>query len=67
MNASAIFQFKKMLVNLENVMGKAAAYADSKKIELSVLANYRLAPDMYSVIEQIQSACDAAKFAAAYL
>lgn len=67
MSTPAIFQFKKMLINLENIMGKASAYADTKKIELSVLANYRLAPDMYSVIEQIQSACDAAKFAAAYM
>jgi|JI10StandDraft_1071094.scaffolds.fasta_scaffold72059_2 hypothetical protein len=32
-----------------------------------VLANYRLAPDMFCLIEQIQSSCDAAKFCAAYL
>lgn len=46
---------------------KGAAYAETKKIELDVLANYRLAPDMYSLIEQIQSVCDSAKFCTAYL
>ncbi len=36
MSAQAIFQFKKMLTNLENIMNKASVYADAKKIEMSV-------------------------------
>lgn len=67
MNTQAIFQFKKMLTNLENILNKTASYADAKKIDLNVLMNYRLAPDMFPLTKQIQSACDAAKFAAAYL
>lgn len=67
MNTQVIFQFKKMLSNLEQCMDKAAAYSDKKKIDLNVLAEYRLAPDMYPFTKQIQSACDAAKFCAAYL
>lgn len=69
MNATAktIFQFKSMLQNLDAWMTKASAYADHKKFDVNVLATSRLAPDMFSFDKQIQSACDAAKFAAAYL
>jgi hypothetical protein len=63
----SIQQFKKMLLNLENCMTKAVAYSDSKKFEINVLTNSRLAPDMFPFVKQIQSACDAAKFGAAYL
>jgi hypothetical protein len=67
MNPQPIFQFKKMLLNLDSCMVKAAAYSDHKKFDVNVLASYRLAPDMYSFTKQIQAACDAAKFCAAYL
>ena len=67
MSAGSIFQFQKMLKNMDQCMTKAAAFADHKKFDINVLVNYRLAPDMYSFGEQIQSACDAAKFCAAYL
>jgi hypothetical protein len=62
-----ITQFKKMLLNLDGCMNKAAAYADHKKFDISVLAQSRLAPDMFPFIEQVQSVCDVAKFCAAYL
>jgi uncharacterized protein len=65
--ADSIFQFNKMLKNLDQCMKKASAYADHKKFEVNVLAESRLAPDMYSFIKQIQSTCDSAKFCAAYL
>jgi uncharacterized protein len=65
--AQTIFQFKKMLQNLDQCLQKGAAFAEAKKIEADVLAQYRLAPDMFALTKQIQSACDAAKFAAAYL
>ena len=32
-----------------------------------MLAQARLAPDQYSLVKQVQSACDQAKYAAAYL
>lgn len=67
MNPQTVFHFRQILINLDQILDKAAAYADTKKIDLDVLANYRLAPDMFNLIRQIQSACDAAKFAAAYL
>ena len=67
MSAAPIFQFKKMLHNLDNCLAKAAGYADQKKFDVNVLVGYRLAPDMFSFDKQIQSTCDAAKFCAAYL
>lgn len=67
MYAGTIFQFRKSLKNLDQFMNKAAAYADAKKFDVNILANSRLAPDMFPFIRQVQSACDAAKFCAAYL
>lgn len=67
MDGQTVTHFRNILINLDGCLEKGAAYAETKKIELDVLANYRLAPDMFCLIEQIQSACDAAKFCAAYL
>jgi hypothetical protein len=67
MSVEQIFQFKKMLQNLDQCLQKTAAFADKKKFDVNVMVNYRLAPDMFSFDKQIQSACDAAKFCAAYL
>ncbi len=67
MNSQPIFQFKKMLLNLDSCMAKAAAYSDHKKFDVNVLSNSRLAPDMFPFTKQIQATCDAAKFCAAYL
>ena len=38
-------QYVRVLKNLNSIMGKAAGYADSKKFEVDVLAQSRLAPD----------------------
>ena len=59
--------FGKTLENLEKWMDKAEAYAKDRGFEVDVLAHSRLAPDQYSFVKQVQSACDQAKFAAAYL
>ncbi len=63
----AIQLFAKMLRNLEQWMDKATAHAAAKSFEVDVLAQARLAPDQYEFIRQVQSACDQAKYAAAYL
>ena len=68
MNAyDAIQLFAKTLGNLEKWMDKAEAYAKDRGFEVDVLAHARLAPDQYDLTKQVQSACDQAKFAAAYL
>ena len=63
----AIRLFAKTLQNLEQWMDKAAAHAQAKSFEVDVLAQARLAPDQYAFARQVQSACDQAKYAAAYL
>lgn len=63
----AIRLFAKTLQNLEQWMDKAAAHAKAKSFEVDVLAHARLAPDQFDFIRQVQSGCDQAKYAAAYL
>jgi len=63
----AIRLFAKTLQNLERWMDKAAEHATAKSFEADVLAQARLAPDAYDFVRQVQSACDQAKYAAAYL
>jgi len=59
--------FLKTLGNLQKILDKAAAYADSKKFAPEVLLQSRLAPDMFPMIKQIQITCDTAKLAASRL
>jgi hypothetical protein len=63
----AIRLFAKTLQNLERCMDKAAAHAKAKSFEVDVLVQARLAPDQFAFVRQVQSACDQAKYAAAYL
>jgi hypothetical protein len=68
MNAfTAVPQFIKMLQNLDRWLEAGITYSQKKSFDADVLANSRLAPDQYPLIRQVQSACDSAKFTAAYL
>ena len=60
-------QFTKMLNNLSRVLGKGAAYAETKKFDTEVLLNSRLAPDQFPLTRQIQMACDTAKKCVSYV
>ncbi len=60
-------QYSKMLGNIERWLDKAAEHAKNKNFDVETLVHARLAPDMYSLDKQIQSACDTAKFSACYL
>ena len=64
---ASILQFGKMLQNLDAWIGKAIAHAEARKFDADTLVHARLAPDQFSFAKQVQAACDAAKFAAAYL
>ncbi len=55
------------LNGLSGVLDKAQAFATAKKIEPSVLLNSRLAPDMFSLVRQVQIATDLANRGAARL
>ena len=59
--------FAKTLGNLEKWMDKADESAKARSFEVDVLAQARLAPDQFSFVQQVQAACDQAKYAAAYL
>jgi len=64
---ATISQFSRMLKNLDQWLETARAHAEKKGFDADVLAQARLAPDQYALVQQVQSACDAAKYAAAYL
>ena len=56
-----------MLRSLSAILDKASALAEAKKIDPTVLASARLAPDMFPLPRQVQIACDMLKNAAAHL
>lgn len=62
-----VSQYVHSLKALDACIAKAVAHAEQKKFDPNVLVAARLAPDQYPLARQVQSACDAAKFAAAYL
>jgi hypothetical protein len=67
MYEASIPAFARTLENLSQILRKAEAYAESKKIEKQVLIDARLAPDMFPLARQIQIASDSVKGAAARL
>jgi len=60
-------QLKKMLHNLDGWLVKATQYAEAKKFPVDNLIKARLAPDQFAFDQQVQAACDTAKFVAARL
>lgn len=67
LSAASLPAFEIGLTALSGVLDKAAAHAAAKKVEPSVLLGYRLAPDMFALVRQVQVACDQAKNGAARL
>jgi hypothetical protein len=67
MSSSSIPAFETGLAALSGVLDKAAAFAEAKKIDQSVLLQSRLYPDMFPLVRQIQVAADLAKNGAARL
>jgi hypothetical protein len=63
----ALQSFTKTLDNLEKWIDKADEHAKARSFEVDVLAQARLAPDQFAFAQQVQAACDQAKYAAAYL
>ena len=62
-----LLEMKKLLGSLDHCIDKAIAHAAAKKFDPNVLAQARLAPDMFPFVRQVQATCDQAKFAAARL
>jgi uncharacterized protein len=59
--------FIKALRNLSHILDKGAKLAETKKFDMEVLLNSRLAPDQFNLIRQVQIACDTAKLATSRL
>ena len=57
----------KMLRNLDHCIQKGIAYAEQRTFDPEVFVQFRLAPDQFAFVRQVQSACDTAKFVAAKL
>jgi uncharacterized protein len=61
MYAASVPTFLHMLKNLTAILEKAEAFAKDRDIEPEVLVDWRLAPDMLPLSNQIQIAADFAK------
>jgi uncharacterized protein len=61
MYQASVPAFLTMLKTLTAILDKAEAYAAERKIDPEVLLNWRLAPDMFTFVRQLQIAADFAK------
>jgi len=61
MYQASVPRFVNILGNLSNIIDKAQAHVDAKKLDTAALTSYRLFPDMLPMTAQVQIACDAAK------
>ncbi|MDB5407338.1 MAG: hypothetical protein JWL84_2250 [Rhodospirillales bacterium] len=61
MSQASIPVFVQLLTAASAVLDKAAAHAEAKKVDPTVLLNMRLYPDMFPLVRQIQIATDQAK------
>jgi len=61
MYQASVPRFVNILGNLSRILDKAQAHVEAKKIDPSVLPNFRIAPDMLPMSVQVQIACDSAK------
>lgn len=50
-----------MLTNLSHLLDKAQTHIEAKKLNESALIQFRLYPDMFPLVRQVQIACDTAK------
>ncbi|MEO8135968.1 MAG: DUF1993 domain-containing protein [Betaproteobacteria bacterium] len=61
MYQASVPRFVNMLGNLSNILDKAIAHSEAKKLDPLALSSFRLFPDMLPLTAQVQIACDAAK------
>ena len=67
MHSVATETFVPMLKSLSNILDKGAEHARASKSDPAALVSARLAPDMYTLAQQVQLACDQAADATARL
>lgn len=61
MYQASVPRFVNILGNLSNILDKAQAHVEAKKLDPATLTTYRLFPDMLPMTTQVLIACDAAK------
>jgi uncharacterized protein len=61
MYSASVPAFRRYLTSLSGVLAKGAAFAEARKIDPAVLLQSRLAPDMFSLVGQVQRVSDNAK------
>lgn len=61
MHAASVPVFRQMLGGLADVLRKAQAHAEARKIDPAAFLQSRLYPDMFPLVRQVQIACDFAK------
>jgi hypothetical protein len=61
MYQASVPRFVNILGNLSNILDKAQANVDTRKLDPVTLTGYRLFPDMLPMKSQVQIACDTAK------
>jgi uncharacterized protein len=61
MYQASVPAFLQMLNALSAILDRAEAYAAERKIDPAVLLGYRLAPDMFPLVRQVQTSSDHVK------
>ncbi len=61
MYQASVPRFVNILGNLSNILDKAQAHVDARKLDAATLTGYRLFPDMLPMTTQVLIACDTAK------
>ena len=61
MYQASVPRFVNILGNLSNILDKAQAHVDTRKLDGATLTTYRLFPDMLPMTTQVLIACDTAK------
>ena len=67
MYQASVPRFVNILGNLSNILDRAQAHVDAKKLDVATLTGYRLFPDMLPMTAQVQIACDSAKRVVSHL
>ena len=67
MHQTSVEVFTQFLGNMSDLLDRAAAYAEAKKIDPSILLNARLYPNMYNLTRQVGEANRHAVLACALL
>ena len=67
MHYETFLQMKKQLGQLDKWLEAVTAHATTMKVDPNLFLGFRLAPDQFAFVKQVQAACDTAKLAASRL